>query len=184
MSQADEENAEIYWIDETGVQNTSNYVKGYAPRGKTPTIPVATKHIRVNMICAMTNEGKLWFDFYQGKMNQDLFESFLMRLIENTTKKVYAISDNLTAHRGLLLQDWTKENADAIKLFYLPFYAPELNPFEYLNNNLKYEMAKKGYSKDKNEIESKAMSIMHSLQSNKNRIVDFFENENIKYTKR
>jgi transposase len=184
VSQAEEENAEIYWIDETGVQNTSNYVKGYAPRGKTPTVPVATKHIRVNMICAITNKGKLRFHFYQGKMNQDLFKFFLIRLIKSTTKKVYAISDNLTAHHGLLLQDWVKENAAAIKLFYLPSYVPELNPVEYLNNNLKYEMAKKGYSKDKNDIKNKAMSIMRSLQSKKNRIVDFFENENIKYAKK
>ena len=28
------ENAEIYWRDETALQNTANYIKGYAPVGK------------------------------------------------------------------------------------------------------------------------------------------------------
>ena len=73
---AAEENAEIWWLDEVGVQNTSNYVKGYAPRGKTPTIPVETKHIRVNMISAITNRGKLRFYFYQGKMTQTFLGVF------------------------------------------------------------------------------------------------------------
>ena len=183
MRLAAEENAEIYWLDEVGVQNTSNYVKGYAPKGVTPIIPVETKHIRVNMISAITNRGKLRFHFYHGKMNQDLFKSFLLRLITGTDNKVFAISDNLTAHHGLLLKAWAEKNTAKIRLFYLPSYAPELNPVEYLNNNLKHEIARKGYSKNKKEIKRNAMSVMRSLQSTKNRIESFFEDEHTKYAK-
>ena len=181
VKKANEEDAEIYWIDETGVQNTSNYVKGYAPKGKTPTIPVASKHIRVNMISAITNQGKLRYHFYRGKMNQDLFMSFLTRLMKRTNKKVYAITDNLNVHHGLRVQEYSKENTDKIKLFYLPSYAPELNPVEYMNNNLKCEMVKKGYSKDADDIQAKAMRTMRSIQSKKRRIVDFFDNEYVTY---
>jgi len=166
------------------VQNTSNYVKGYAPKGKTPTVPVETKHIRVNMIAAITNCGKLRFHFYKGKMNQFLFKAFLKKLVKSTDKKVYVISDNLSAHHGLLLREWADNNAEKIKLHYLPSYAPELNPVEYLNNNLKYETARKGFSKSKNEIQKKAQSVMRSLKSTKNRIVSFFENEYVKYAKK
>jgi hypothetical protein len=49
---ARKEKAEIYWADETRIQNTSNYIKGYAPKGKTPTLPVAIKHIRINRLLA------------------------------------------------------------------------------------------------------------------------------------
>jgi transposase len=183
VKKAKEEDAEIYWLDETGVQNTSNYVKGYAPKGKTPTIPIATKHIRVNMISAMTNQGKLRFHFYHGKMNQDLFMGFLTKLNKRTDKKVYAITDNLNVHHGLHVKDWIKENVNKVKLFFLPPYAPELNPVEYLNNNLKYEMVKKGYSKDADEIQAKVMGTMRSLLSKKNRIAGFFENEHVTYAK-
>jgi transposase len=177
------EDAEIYWLDEVGVQNTSNYIKGYAPRGKTPTIPVASEHIRVNMISAITNSGKLRFHFYQGKMDQDLFRSFLIRLIKSTDKKVYAISDNLPVHHGLVLQEWVKENSEKINVFFLPSYTPELNPVEYLNNNLKFAMVRKGYSKNENEIQRKAAATMRSLQFKKNRITDFFENKFVQYAK-
>jgi hypothetical protein len=129
---AKEEKAEIFWVDETGVANTSNYVKVYAPIGKTPTIPVASEHIRVNMISAINNKGKLRFHFYEGKLNQKLYINFLIRLIKSSDKKVYAIVDNLKVHHGLRLQDWVEQNKDKISHFYLPSYTPELNPNEYL----------------------------------------------------
>ncbi len=34
------ENAEIFWGDETAVQNVANYARGYAPKGKTPVVKV------------------------------------------------------------------------------------------------------------------------------------------------
>ena len=35
---ANAENAEIFFGDETNIQNTCNYMKGYAPKGKTPVV--------------------------------------------------------------------------------------------------------------------------------------------------
>jgi transposase len=180
---AQKEDGEIYWIDEVGIQNTSNYVKGYAPKGKTPAVPVATKYIRVNMVSAITNRGKLRFRFYRKKMNQNLFIDFLERLVKSTPKKVFAITDNLPVHHGLLVQEWEKGNAERIAIFYLPSYAPELNPDEYLNNNLKYEIAKKGYSKNNDELQVKAMGTMRSFQASKSRVSDFFDNKYVKYAK-
>jgi len=182
--QADEEDAEIFWVDETGIHNTSNYVKGYAPKGRTPTVSVASEHIRVNMVSAITNQGKLRFHFYREKMNQHLFIDFLTRLVNTSDKKVYAIMDNLKVHHGLILQEWLELNAELIEAFYLPSYAPELNPDEYLNNNLKCEMAKKGCSTNADEVQEKAMSTMRSIQKNKTRVADFFEHPNVQYAKK
>ena len=164
VKRAAEENAEIWWLDETGVRNTSNYIKGYAPRGVTPTLPVASHHIGVNMIGAITNKGKLRYHFYHGKFNQTIYIGFLTRLIKVTDKKVFAIVDNCSTHRGLLAADWKEKNAALITIFNLPSYAPELNPTEYLNNNLKRVLLKRGYSINEHEIEKKAMSIMRSIQ--------------------
>jgi transposase len=183
VKRAAEENAEIWWLDETGARNNSNYIKGYAPKGKTPTLPVASVHIGVNMISAITNKGKLRYHFYHGNFNQQIYIGFLTRLIKVTDKKVYAIVDNCSTHRGLLAADWKEKNAALITIFNLPSYAPELNPTEYLNNNLKRVLLYKGYSKSKNEVEAKAMSIMRSIQSTKNRVESFFDNEFVKYAK-
>jgi len=183
VQRAAEENAEIWWLDETGVRNASNYIRGYAPRGVTPILPIASHHIGVNMISAITNKGKLRYHFYRGKFNQKVYMDFLMRIIRGTDKKVFAIVDNCSTHHGLLVREWVEKKKIFITIFNLPSYAPHLNPVEYLNNNLKRVLLKKGYSKNEVEIEKKAMSIMRSIQSTKKRVESFFENENVKYAK-
>jgi hypothetical protein len=60
---------------------------------------------------------------------------------------------------------------------------PHLNPVEYLNNYLKRDMLKKGYSVNENEVEMKARSVMRSIQSKSNRIASFFEHDDVKYAK-
>ena len=47
---AKEEDAEIYFGDETGLQNTSNYAKGYALKEKTPVVYTESKNIKINML--------------------------------------------------------------------------------------------------------------------------------------
>jgi len=183
VKRAEEENAEIWWLDETGARNSSNYIRGYAPRGVTPTLPVASVHIGVNMISAITNKGKLRYHFYRGKFNQKIYMGFLTRLIKGTDKKVFAIVDNCSTHRGLLVAAWKEKKSNAITIFNLPSYAPDLNPTEYLNNNLKRVLLYKGYSVNEDEIEKKAMSIMRSIQSTNNRVESFFNNEFVKYAK-
>jgi transposase len=183
VKQASEENAEIWWLDEVGARNTSNYIKGYAPMGKTPTIPVASAHIGVNMISAITNTGKIRYHFYRGKFNQNIYTSFLMRIINTTDRKVFAIVDNSSTHRCKAVQEWKEKQSEYITIFDLPTYAPHLNPVEYLNNNLKRVLLKKGYSVNENEIEKKARSVMRSIQSTDKRIVSFFDNEHVRYAK-
>ncbi len=56
---------------------------------------------------------------------------------------IYIITDNLPCTKLLPciklkeVYAWAEKNADKIVLFYLPPYAPDLNPDEYLNNDLK-----------------------------------------------
>jgi transposase len=180
---AAKENAEIWWLDEVGVRNSSNYIRGYAPCGKTPTIPVASTHIGVNMISAITIGGSLRYHFYSSKFNGAIYKSFLTRLVNTTDRKVFAIADNSSTHHGILVKAWQEANAEFITVFHLPPYAPHLNPVEYLNNNLKRVLLKHGYSVNEIEIEKKARSVMRSIQSKKNRIASFFDNELVKYAK-
>ena len=107
----------------------------------------------------------------------------MTRIIKGTDKKVFAIVDNSSTHHGVLAQAWKEKQAKFITMFYLPSRSPELNPVEYLNNNLKRELLYSGYSKNEDEIEIKAMSIMRSIQSTKNRVASFFDNEHVKYAK-
>jgi transposase len=181
-ARAEKENAEIHWGDETGCQNETNYVKGYAPIGQTPTMPVGNEHLRVNMISSITNQGKLRFMFYRGSMNGKVFLKFLVRLVKDAKKrKIFLIVDNLKTHHSNMVSDWLETHKNEIELFFLPPYSPQHNPDEYLNGNLKRELAKKGYSKTEDEIESKARSTMKKFQVHPNHVASFFHAKKVVY---
>jgi transposase len=122
---AKKEKAEIMWGDETGCQNESNYIKGFAPVGETPVLPVGKPKLRVNMISAISNQGKLRFMFYRESMNADVLISFLKRLIKDSQRKVFLILDNLKSHHAIKVRDWLKKHKNALEIFFLPPYAPE-----------------------------------------------------------
>jgi len=178
---AKQENAEIAWGDETGCQNECNYVKGYAPIGQTPVMPVTTDKIRINMISAITNQGKLRFMFYEGSMNAKTLIRFMGRLIKGASRKIFLIVDNLPSHHAIIVRKWLEKHRDQIEVFYLPPYAPEYNPDEYLNGNLKREMAEKGYSKTVAELEAKARGTMKNFQNNAKHVASFFKVKFVKY---
>ena len=59
---------------------------------------------------------------------------------------------------------WLAENADRIEVFYLPPYAPEHNPDEYLNNDVKQGMGRR--STPMNKAAMKASLTAHMRQLN------------------
>ena len=178
---AKSEKAEIAWGDETCCQNESNYVKGYAPKGQTPVLPVGNAHFRINMISAITNQGKLRFMFYNGAMTAGRLIEFMRRLIKGAGRKIFLILDNLRSHHSKIVKEWLDEHKSEIELFFLPTYSPEYNPDEYLNGNLKREIAKKGFSKTVGELESKARGTMKSFQKNPYHVTRFFQADKVIY---
>jgi transposase len=52
-------------------------------------------------------------------------------------KKVILILDNYKVYHSKAVKEWLGKNKEKIEVFYLSLYSPELNPDEYLNNDLK-----------------------------------------------
>jgi len=181
VKKAKAENAEIHWGDETGIRNTSQYGRSYAPKGKTPVRKTMAKRISLNMISTVTNQGKVRFMTYEGTMNAQRFIVFLKRLIKGSSRKIYLILDNLKVHHSKLVKAWIEKNTEEIELFFLPSYSPEINPDEYLNNDLKSGIGLKPTPKDHKQMKSNVKSHMIFLQKNPKRVARFFHHKSIKY---
>ncbi|MGB0868192.1 MAG: IS630 family transposase [Flavobacteriales bacterium] len=128
---AQHENAIIHWGDETGIRNSNQHGRSYAPKGKTPTKKHMSKRFSVNMISTVTNQGKVEFMIYSTNMNSDKLIEFMKQLIKGKDHKVFLILDNLRVHHSKIVKEWVKEHIDKIELFFLPPYSPEKNPDEY-----------------------------------------------------
>jgi hypothetical protein len=55
---------------------------------------------------------------YKKGINAKLFIQFLERLIKDTDTMIYLIVDNLRVHKAKIVQQWEKEHADRMKLFF------------------------------------------------------------------
>ena len=172
---------EIQWADETGLSNQANYGRSFAPRGHTPVIRRPAKRFSQSMISSLTNQGKLRFMIYEGALNTAIFLNFLRRLVREAARKLFVILDNLPVHRAHRVAAWVQNHADRIELFYLPPYAPEHNPDEFLNNDLKQAMARRRTPRDKAALKSGLTSYMRSLQRCPAKVRAFFQAPTVRY---
>lgn len=178
---AKKEGAAIFWGDEGKVTNEVHAGRSYAPSGKTPVVKECAKRIKLNHISAVTNRGEMRFMTYTATMTQSKYILFLARLIESSGKKVYFIADNLSVHHGKKVKAWAKDNADKIELFYIPSYAPETNPDEFLNRDLKKNVHGKRAPKTFEELKENVLSFMRMLQKTPNRVRKYFNGNNTSY---
>jgi hypothetical protein len=122
VKRAKREKAKIQWADETGLSNQANYGRSFAPRGKTPVVRRLAARFSQSMISSLSNRGVLRFMVYDGALNTKVFLKFLRRLVQDTTRKIFLIVDNLRVHHAKLVMAWIKARKDKIELFFLPPY--------------------------------------------------------------
>lgn len=181
QARAKQEDAEIYWGDETGLRNDCQVERGYALKGQTPTIRLNANRASINLISAITNQGKVRFRVFEGTMNADVLIDFMMRLLKDAQRKVFLILDNLRVHHAKPVKEWLEQHQKMIEVFYLPAYSPELNPDEYLNGDLKKGVHSGQPARSKEQLKKKASRHMRMLQRKSKRVKKYFENEHIRY---
>lgn len=178
---AKKEQAEIYWGDETGINNQEYYMRGFAPRGETPMIKVFPKREKINMISAINNYGTCRFMCYVESMTQQRFIEFMRRLIRDAKRKVFFVVDNLKVHHGKIVQKWLNEHKEQIEIFFTPTYSPDLNPDEYLNHILKQSIHSGRLPRTQEDLRKKTYSFMRKLQNQPERVTNLFKHKCLNY---
>lgn len=180
-ARAEQEGAEIHWCDEVGVAADEHPGQGYAPQGEAATVAVSGPHVRASQISTVTNTGKVRFMTYTGTLDAALFLVFLGRLLRSTTGKVFLILDRLQAHRTPAVKAWLATHQDRIEVFELPRYAPELNPDEYLNNDLKGQVNAAGLPHNQGEVRSRMQAFMRKLLHLPEHVMNLFHHPSVQY---
>ena len=131
-------------------------------------------HIRVNQISAISNEGTVRFMTYKGMLNAATFLLFLSKLILEAPRKILLIADRLQAHKTPEVQAWLEEHRDQIEVFYLPAYSPELNPVEYLNNDMKGTVNEAGLPGNRATLQGRLLVFMKHLAEIPKHVICYF----------
>ena len=179
---AKREGAQICWGDETAVSSLEHYPRGYAPTGQTPALVLSrSKRQRINLISAISNQGTLRFMLYRHTLRAKVLIKFLGRLIREADQKVFLILDNLRVHHSVKVHQWLVDKSERIELFFLPSYAPELNPDEYLNADFKASMSAAELVRSGSHLRRKLLSHLRSIQQQPARVRSYFKADPIKY---
>jgi len=181
---ANSQNAEIYFADETGVNNQAYNPTGWSQKGQTPIVKVETSRETINMLSAVSPSGQHKFMLYEETTTQQKLIEFMERMIKEkqiNKDKVFLFLDNLKVHHGKLVRVWVEEHKNEISLFYFPSYSPEINPQEYLNNILKQNIHSGLTPRNKEQIKNKTEKFMNSISEEKIRKI--FEHPKLGYQK-
>lgn len=181
VARARREGAVIFWCDETGVAADEHPRLGYARRGAPATMEVPGPHVRINQISAISGGGALRFMTYKGGMDGERFKTFLGRMVRNSTRKIFLIVDRLRVHRSAAVLEWVEARAGRIELFHLPASAPESNPDEYLNNDLKGNVHDAGLPDNKEELRSRVQHFMRRLSAAPGHVMTYFRHPCVAY---
>lgn len=131
-------NAYIVFIDESGLLTSPFVRRTWAPRGKTPVFyQKGRSYQKVSAIAALCisphqRRYRLFFRLHRNlSINKGLTNQFLAQLDHQLRRNAIIVWDRLQVHRSTLVQDFIERKKNLHNEF-LPPYAPELNPVEYL----------------------------------------------------
>jgi transposase len=180
-TQAKKLGAEIYFADEAGVRSDFHAGTTWAPRGKTPIIQTTGARFGLNMISAVSAKGHLRFMVVDGKVNAQSFCEFLRRLVYRAQRPIFLIVDGHPVHRSGRVKKLLLALKDKLQLFFLPPYAPELNPGEHVWNDLKNNGIGRMFIAGPQDMKLKITHYLKLLQQTPELIRSFFKAPSTSY---
>jgi len=141
-TRARREGALLLFGDEMGVRAGQTAGKTYSPRGQRAIVKLTGKRFSANVISAVGADGTLVFDIFEGTCDELRFMDFLDKLLAHFPErnKIFLILDNAKFHKTEAVALWLEDHP-RLELFFLPPYAPELNPDELLNQDVHAHVA-------------------------------------------
>ncbi len=118
-------------IDESGLSQKPHRCRTWAPRGQTPVLEFNFNWDKLSVSAGLTF-GNFYFRLYPGAIGELEVIDFLQALVRHIERPLLIVWDRLPAHRSRLVREFIELSEGHIVTEYLPPYAPELNPVEYI----------------------------------------------------
>ena len=175
--------AKIFFQDEAGFQSDAPLGRTYGLKGKTPVVETSGQRQSLNVISALNARGEFWAATYTSKLNAELFVVFLEGFMKCQTGKVFLVVDGHPAHKAKLVQGYVQSLKGRLELHFLPPYAPDLNPDEFVWSYMKANGVSKKPLKQNESLQKRIEQDLNAVQSNRELVRSFFCAESVVYAK-
>jgi transposase len=126
----------IVFVDESGLSERPTRVRTWAPRGQTPVLQYSFSWKQLSAIAGVTF-WQFYFRLFPGAIKGPQLVEFLGALHRQIPRPLLIIWDGLQAHKSKVVRRYIEQDDVDIQLEFLPAYAPELNPVQYIWGYLK-----------------------------------------------
>jgi len=120
-----------------------------------------------------------YFRLYPGAIGQTEVIDFLKALVRHIEKPLLIVWDRLPAHRSRLVREFIELSEGHIVTEYLPAYAPELNPVEYIWSYWKQHELPNVCPKDYGELSRRARRALRRMQRRPRLLTAFWKQSSL-----
>ena len=175
--------AKIFFQDEAGFQSDAPLGRTYGLKGRTPVVETSGQRQSLSVISAVNARGEFWAATYTSKLNAELFVVFLESFMECQTGKVFLVVDGHPAHKAKLVQKHVQSLKGRLELHFLPPYAPDLNPDEFVWSHMKANGVSKKPLKQNESLQRRIEADLNTVKNNRELVRSFFCAESVVYAK-
>ena len=179
---AADEGASIFFEDEAGLRTDHHAGTTWGAVGQTPVVVKTGERKSISMVSAISPRGELRFRVQEGSMTADRFIDFLKALLESVPGKVFLIVDGHPVHKAKKVKEFIENETDGrLEMFFLPAYSPDLNPDEWVWNNVKNNRVGRKVIMGKDDLKAKAIGALRRLQKLPDVVRGFFRDPHLSY---
>jgi len=175
--------ARIFFLDEAGVRSDQVLGRSWGLRGQTPEVATSGRRQSVSAISAVNARGAFWWAIYSERLNATRFIEHLRAFMRGRKDRVFLVLDRHPAHIAKAVARYVQSLRGRLELHFLPGYAPELNPDEFVWNHLKRQgVSKKPLRRDES-LRSRVEGDLAAIQSRPSLVRSFFHAPSVAYTR-
>lgn len=175
--------AVIFFLDEAGFDSEPRLGRTYGLKGHTPVVATTGQRQKVNVISAVTAAGAFWCQVYTERLTAQLFVRFLREFLRGRTAPVYLVLDGHPAHKANAVKALVTELAGKLELHFLPPYAPDLNPDEFVWAYMKSNGVSKKPLRKNESLKARVVQDLAKLKKNRQLVKSFFCAKSVAYAK-
>jgi transposase len=174
--------ATIFFLDEAGVRSDHVLGRTWGLRGQTPEVPTSGRRQSVSAISAVSGRGAFWYEIYTERLNAVRFIELLRHFMRRRPGGVFLVLDGHPAHIAKAVAHYVQSLQGRLELHFLPGYAPELNPDEFVWNHLKRQGVSKKPLLRNESLRSRVQADLAAIKSRPALVRSFFRAPSVAYT--
>lgn len=175
--------ATIFFLDEAGFSSEPNLGRTYGLKGQTPVVETTGQRQKINAISAVSAKGGFWSQVYTGMFNAARFVGFLKEFRRGGRGRVFLVVDGHPSHHAKVVATYVAACRGDLELHFLPPYAPDLNPDEFVWQYAKTNGTSKKPLKKNESLKERVQRDLAAIKAKPKLLRSFFNAKSVAYAK-